>query len=100
MIVSYEWSIHEYTPDENDFIPTGYYIQLYAMTLLHEMYDDVCIADGLFLFLVCVIPQFRYCTADPKFQVLQSPKLGKKVYHFVLIIMATSVAIAYTVACM
>ena len=88
------------TPNDDDFIPTGYYIQLYAFTLLYEMYDAVCIADGLFLFLVCVIPQFRYCTADPKFKVLLSPKVGKRVLHFVLVMMATSVAIAYTIACM
>merc|ERR1712176_76894 len=55
VIVSYEWSIHEYT-HQADFIPTGYYIQLYALTFLYELYDAVCIADGTFLFLICIIP--------------------------------------------
>ena len=54
VMVSFEWSIHEYTP-EDDYIPTGYYIQLYAVTLAYELFDAVAIADGLFLFLLCVI---------------------------------------------
>eukprot|EP01084_Bolivina_argentea_P096499 173480_1 len=95
--VSFEWSIHEYTP-EPDFVPTGYYIQLYAMTLVFELYDSVCVADGLFLFLICIIPQFRYCTKDPKFNILRQHGACKTCYHICLITLATSILIVFIVS--
>eukprot|EP01084_Bolivina_argentea_P096498 173479_1 len=97
VVVSFEWSIHKYTP-EPDFVPTGYYIQLYALTLLMELYDSVSIADGLFLFLICIIPQFRYCTKDPKFNILKRHGAFKKCYHIMVVTLATSILIVFIVS--
>eukprot|EP01083_Nonionella_stella_P068635 182439_1 len=97
-IVSFEWSIHEYTPDTEDYVPTGYYIQLYSLVLTEEIYDAVCIADGVFLFLLCLIPQFRYFTRDSKFNVLKKASCMRKCRHFMMVLMALSVAISYSIS--
>ena len=74
---------------------------MYALTFLYEMYDAVCIADGLFLFLVCVVPLTdMFMTSEPKFRVLNDHGTFKKFGHGFFIAVATTVAIVYMVACM
>ncbi len=105
VIVSFEWSIHQCTP-EPDFVPTGYYIQLYAMTMVYELYDAICLCDGLFLFLILIIPQFRYCTKDPKYNIWKQHlhlfnvcgAVCKTCYHIMLVILATSISIVFIVS--
>eukprot|EP01083_Nonionella_stella_P188336 693982_1 len=97
-VVSFEWSIHEYTPDTEDYIPTGYYIQLYSLVLTEEIYDAVCIADGVFLFLLCLIPQFKYFSNNPKFNVLKKGPCFRKCRHLMMVLVALSIAISYSIS--
>lgn len=97
VIVSFEWSIHLYTP-EADYIPSGYYIQLYAMTFVYELYDSVGVADGLFLLLASLTPQFEYCTKDPKYNVLKNHGSAKKAYQCCMTLGAITIAIIYAIA--
>ena len=55
--VSYEWSFHEYTPDE-DFTPTGYWVQLAIHILTFEILDCAAIADATFMFSMVLVPRF------------------------------------------
>eukprot|EP01083_Nonionella_stella_P020758 57595_1 len=104
-IVSFEWSIHEYTPDTTDFVPTGYYIQLYSLIMAEELYDAVCIADGAFLFLLFVIPLYRYFAKNPKFNAMKKrgpiytfDVMKNCCYLVVTVTLALSIAVAYLVS--
>jgi len=55
--VSFEWSIHEYTPDD-DFVPTGYYMQAYTMLLIQEIFDTSSIAEGAFTIALGLLPRY------------------------------------------
>lgn len=54
--VAYEWSFHEYTPDD-DFTATGYYVQLGIHTLMIETADCAAIADATFLISLFLLPR-------------------------------------------
>jgi len=54
--VGYEWSFHEFTPDD-DFTPTGYYVQLAVHTLAIETADCVAIADATFMISLFLLPR-------------------------------------------
>jgi len=55
--VAYEWSFHEYTDDDTDFTPTGYYVQLGIHTLMIETADCCAIADATFLISLFLLPR-------------------------------------------
>jgi len=97
VMASFEWTFDEHTSDP-DVVPTGYYMQLYALVLLEELYDSVCIADGLFLFLVSVVPQFRYCATAERFAILKQHRCHRTSCHVLIACLATSMAIAYLVS--
>eukprot|EP01084_Bolivina_argentea_P091060 163978_1 len=67
--VSFEWSFHEYTPDV-DWIPSGYYVQLYSLMLTMEIMDCVAIADATFLVTAFILP--RFIIRDPKFKKIKA----------------------------
>merc|ERR1712083_945359 len=91
VMVSFEWDLLNTTQNGSE-VPTGYYIQLYVLLVVEELYDAVCIADGLFLFLICVIPQYRYCTKEDRFSIMKQHGLKKTMWHTFLVVMALSVA--------
>lgn len=97
VMVSFEWDLLNTTQNGSE-VPTGYYIQLYVLLVVEELYDAVCIADGLFLFLMCIIPQFRYCTQRQRFQILKQHGMTKTLWHMFLIVLAFTVGVAYLIS--
>ena len=61
--MSFEWSIHEYTPDD-DFVPTGYYMQSYTILLMQELFDSASLAEGTFTVALGLLPRFASCLAS------------------------------------
>eukprot|EP01084_Bolivina_argentea_P186314 321186_1 len=78
--VSYEWSFHEHTPSP-DIVQTGYYIQLYALTLELELIDCIAIADATFMISLFLLPRFILLGSSPagnprfkQFRSIMEPK--------------------------
>ena len=69
---------------------------------MEELYDAVCVADGLFLFLVCLIVQLPFCNKSSRFDVLRHENNGsgkkKDAPHIFLIAMAITGAGAYGIS--
>mmetsp|Transcript_54820 Transcript_54820/g.90944 ORF Transcript_54820/g.90944 Transcript_54820/m.90944 type:complete len:326 (-) Transcript_54820:183-1160(-) len=63
--VSYEWSFHEYT-GSTEVVATGYYMQLYTMTLMLELLDCMAIADATFMLCLFLLPRYILLNSSPK----------------------------------
>eukprot|EP01084_Bolivina_argentea_P007577 14218_1 len=78
--VSFDWSFYEST---DIAVPTGYYIQLYAVLFELELFDCACVADAVFmisLWILGLIMLTETKKGNPKFRQLaqihtQKPKL-------------------------
>ena len=73
--VSYEWSFHESTPSEDDFVVTGYWIQLAMHILTFEVLDCAAIADAVFMISMVLVGRFLIAFAmrigfDRKYKML------------------------------
>ena len=86
------------------FVQTGYYLQLNALLMVEELYDAACVAEGLFLTLVCLVPALRFFLKGDKYVVIKQYKVtcaGLLLCHCeycVAICLPLSVGIAYLVA--
>eukprot|EP01084_Bolivina_argentea_P191036 328163_1 len=89
--VSYNWSFHETTADDLT-IPTGYYMQLYAIFLSLELVDCAAIADATFTMSIFIAVRLLLYGSDPK-------NLKFLKFRNIIILLPSRVLIAEVMAC-